>query len=354
MKRKWLAIGIILLFLGTCVIPATAQNIGKQLSLRGNWLYVGGSGPGNYTKIQDAINASSDGDTVFVYNGTYLVNIVINKKINLVGENNSNTIIDGNMVVEYVVRVLTDSVNISDFKIINAGDGIQIYSNNNTITKNDLEDNIGFGIAVYSGCNNIIYNNIIRNNAGGVLLHSNCQNNLIKENSIIDNLGHYISNGVELYNSSNNEISDNLIRHSTINILLHWSCENTINNNLIENPLGQGIYVFFMSHYNIISNNTFDNSSIEIEANGNKIICNNFVNYPRYAYFVVHNQFFTPQFNYNKFDRNYWDNWIGLKYTSFSKFPKVIVGSFDRIIRIPVFAFDWHPAQEPYDIPGVS
>ena len=42
-----------------------------QSSSRGNWLYVGGSGPGNYTRIQDAINASSDGDTVFVLNRIY-------------------------------------------------------------------------------------------------------------------------------------------------------------------------------------------------------------------------------------------------------------------------------------------
>ncbi len=94
--KKWLAIGIILLFVGTCIIPATAQNTEKSLSSsRGNWLYVGGSGPGNYTKIQDAINDSSDGDTVFVYNGTYYENIEFNKVIILIGQNRNGTIIDG-------------------------------------------------------------------------------------------------------------------------------------------------------------------------------------------------------------------------------------------------------------------
>jgi len=34
-------------------------------------LYVGGNGPNNYTKIQDAIDDARDGDTVFVFNGTY-------------------------------------------------------------------------------------------------------------------------------------------------------------------------------------------------------------------------------------------------------------------------------------------
>ena len=32
-----------------------------------NILYVGGSGPVNYTTIKDAINDASDGDTIFVW-----------------------------------------------------------------------------------------------------------------------------------------------------------------------------------------------------------------------------------------------------------------------------------------------
>ncbi|MBE3138959.1 MAG: hypothetical protein IMZ53_00075, partial [Thermoplasmata archaeon] len=46
MKRKGLAVGIILLFVGTGIIPAIAQDTQKTLlASRGDWLYVGGSGP---------------------------------------------------------------------------------------------------------------------------------------------------------------------------------------------------------------------------------------------------------------------------------------------------------------------
>ena len=69
--RKGLAVGIILLFIEICIIPAIAQDIEKPLSTsRGNWLYVGGSGPGNYTKIQDAIDNAFDDDNIFANNVT--------------------------------------------------------------------------------------------------------------------------------------------------------------------------------------------------------------------------------------------------------------------------------------------
>ncbi|UCD13235.1 MAG: right-handed parallel beta-helix repeat-containing protein [Thermoplasmatales archaeon] len=352
--KKGIAVAIILLFLSVSVVPSTGTTIEKtSSSFNSNTLFVGGSGPGNYTRIQDAIDNASDGDTVFVYNGTYVENIVINKKMNLVGEDRFNTTIDGNMEREYVVKVLCDSVYISGFKIINAGDGIQIYSYDNTIIKNNLTMNIWFGVAIYGGCDNIICDNVIRNNCGGVLLHSHSQNNHILENKIIENLGGYISTGVELYDSSHNEIIGNLISGSTVNVFLTDSCENTVSNNLIENARQKGIYIFFMSHHNIISNNTFINTSwgIQIEANGNKIIYNNFINNIGHAHFTVFNPFFVPRFNYNKWDRNYWDNWIGLTNPSFSKFPKIIFGAFIRS-RIPIswLQFDWHPAKEPYDI----
>ena len=59
-------------------------------------LYVGGSGPGNYTTIGAAIAAANPGDTVFVFSGTYPENtITLGKTISLVGENRAATIIDG-------------------------------------------------------------------------------------------------------------------------------------------------------------------------------------------------------------------------------------------------------------------
>ena len=68
----------------------------------------GSGGPGDppedFTSIQDAINASIDGDTVFVYNGTYYENVGVGKTINLTGENRDTTIIDGGGKREKILR----------------------------------------------------------------------------------------------------------------------------------------------------------------------------------------------------------------------------------------------------------
>ena len=78
--KKLIVVGIIILVVGMRV-SSTGINVEKTPieSCGGKTLYVGGSGPGNYTRIQDAINDSSDGDTVYVYNGTYSGHLFINK-----------------------------------------------------------------------------------------------------------------------------------------------------------------------------------------------------------------------------------------------------------------------------------
>jgi nitrous oxidase accessory protein NosD len=51
--------------------------------------------PDDYSTIQGAIDAASNGDTIFVRNGVYYENLDLDKAVNLTGESNVNTIIDG-------------------------------------------------------------------------------------------------------------------------------------------------------------------------------------------------------------------------------------------------------------------
>ncbi len=53
---------------------------------------VNASGGAMYTRIQDAVNAASDGDTIMVAAGTYNENVVVNKSVSLIGARNQTRI----------------------------------------------------------------------------------------------------------------------------------------------------------------------------------------------------------------------------------------------------------------------
>jgi len=154
-------------------------------------LFVGGSGPNNYTTINQAYENSSSGNTIYVYGGTYYENLSILQTITLKGENRSNTTIDGCEADDVIyIGFAAPSVNISGFKIQNASNGHSgIDINNDYIniydcifTDNDrgillqlwpdhctIHDNVfyknGIGISIDSCSDNIVYQNNFFNNS---------------------------------------------------------------------------------------------------------------------------------------------------------------------------------------------
>ncbi len=141
MIKRYLVIGIILLSILMSVNPSFAFDNVMKSSMRissGNTLYVGGSGPDNYTKIQDAIDNASNGDTVFVYNNSspYIENLDIYKSINLIGENTHDTILQSKTVN---INIYSDNVNIQSLTIESISPlrqrfGIRLNSSSCTIT----------------------------------------------------------------------------------------------------------------------------------------------------------------------------------------------------------------------------
>ena len=125
--RKGFVIWVILLFISCGVFPSYGMQIEKNPITKtkfGNILYVGGNGPGNYTKIQDAIDNASKGDTVFVYDDSspYIEDIKIQKPLSLIGENRDTTLIIGKKF-NNIIRIYSDHVNLSGFTIQNVDYG---------------------------------------------------------------------------------------------------------------------------------------------------------------------------------------------------------------------------------------
>ncbi len=123
------------------------------ITIQQKTLYVGGNGPDNYTRIQDAIDDAEDGYTIFVYSGTYYENITIDKSIKLIGENVSTCIIDGTASATYfLVRIEADGVQIQDFTLKNRyGLGVYAAGTKECIISNcifsDIEEGIWFKTA---------------------------------------------------------------------------------------------------------------------------------------------------------------------------------------------------------------
>jgi parallel beta-helix repeat protein len=254
--------------------------------ISGNTLYVGGTGPGNYTKIQDAIDNASDGDTVFVYDegSPYYENVIVNKSINLIGENKVTTIINGSYNGD-VVNVSADWVNISGFTIRNSRDaweliGIKILSNNNTITGNDISNIIhGDGVYLDYSRGNTITDNIFLGNCHSICLSFSSDNNImgnkISNNWLFSSIylisssgntitGNDISKseggGIHLFRSSDNNIIGNTIISNGYGITIQHSSSNIITDNNISNNKYRGIYLGNTSD-NIITGNTINSNT---------------------------------------------------------------------------------------------
>lgn len=183
---------------------SSSVNISATYNIK-NTIYVGGTGSGNYTSIQNAIDNASNGDTVFVYNGTYHENVVVNKSITLIGENKESTIIDGKGTY-HVVFIPSDEVNISGFTIQNSGNiysGILITNHSKySVVSNCIILNNWDGISLGCSSNNVISNNMILDNLNGISFDYFCNNNEISRNIISYNFCY----GIQIPYSNNNNI----------------------------------------------------------------------------------------------------------------------------------------------------
>ncbi len=370
--NRAVVIGIIFLFVTSSVIPISGVTL-EQSSISttsDNILYVGGSGEGNYTKIQDAIDNASDGDTVFVYNGTYVENVVVDKSIELIGEDKISTVIDGNRSGN-TVSVTAQRVKITGFKIKNGIrnnnqhiSGIFIGSSNCTVSGNIMLNNTNGIKTSYwqpnDALNTTITNNIVNSSEWYGIDVSFADNNTVSKNII--NYCEWI--GLCVSYSKNSYVQDNIINVRDAGGLELVTCSNTIvTGNIIKSSKYYGILLASGNPYNkgscnnLITKNAMINNRIGISicdsSNNNVIEKNNFIGNKIQALLGYYSWIdFERSWN-NTWRENYWDNWIGnkLNLSTFQKFPKIIIGwgGFSNFWEF-YFNFDWHPAQEPYDI----
>lgn len=188
--------------------------------------------PDDYPTIQSAINAASDGDTVFVRNGTYYENVVVDKAVSLVGESADTTVINGPDTGGWVMSVTADNVSVSGFTLMSQypsrNVGLRIYAENCEVSNCIITDNWG-GILLWGSSAVMSENTVEGNPYYGIDVNSSPNNTIT---------GNTVESGIRLDNSSFN----NLIENDCDGIALVFSSNN---NTLIGNNLvGGNLYVY--------------------------------------------------------------------------------------------------------------
>ncbi len=393
MSRRSLALMLCFLLICSTFIPISLGFNAKVSTIEqpsiiggGKTLYVGGSGPDNYTTIQNAINDANEGDTVFVYDDSspYYENVFVIKSINLIGEDKNTTIVDANSIGN-VIEVNADNVTISGFTIQHSGKwptaGIRVEKNYNytLISNNNIFYNTD-GIWIYDGSsfNNILNNNIRFNKADGITLWDDSLDNIIQGNIISNNgdrgifSASILRGNKILYNKIfknkydgiliegyNTEISFNEIYSNRRNGILMGSGlpygDLKISKNNIHNNLQFGInlngYIWGPGVNIEISNNNIESNllcGLKLHYIFSSEVKNNNIHHN------IVNAHFVNSFG-NKWDGNYWG--------SSNKIIKIIIGFikpidwfpvlFGQFVSIPFFNIDRHPAKEPYNIGGL-
>jgi len=236
----------------------------------------------DYETIQRAINDASVGDVIYVGNGLYNENVVVNKTLSLIGENKFNTIIDGGDSGN-VLLITADNVTVTGFTLQNSGlvltvGGVYIiHSVHNKIIGNVMKNN-QYGVFLsYSGGNSIT-NNTIFNNSYGIDLVSSTDNIITSNNLIYNN--HGISLSISISNIfSENNVSSNLVE----GVLLSASTNNVFSNNLVMNNTS-GFHTISSTHNYFFGNNvSMNGQAFFISASSSNVFSRNNVSFNNYG-----------------------------------------------------------------------
>lgn len=196
----------------------------------------------HFNSIQSAINKCQQNDSIYVYSGLYSENIIIEKYVELYGEDVQSTIIVGLDDSKDIIYINdTGRATISGFTFTNRTEitnpkddlaGIDIRSDNNTITDN-LFKNLGTGIyTTYTDKNNFSHNVFVNAKKYGILAYTY---------------------------SKYTEITYNLFENNSYALRIKGTSYTNVSNNIFINNT-RGVYVCCGSYDNRIYSNSFINN----------------------------------------------------------------------------------------------
>ena len=308
--------------------------------------------PDDYSTIQEAINAANNGDTVFVRNGIYYENVVLNKTLSLIGEGRESTVIDANQTGT-VVDIAANDILLTGLTLRNSGGephcGVQVSNVLGLYVSDCSVNNNSDGFDFSNARNCVLRNNSISNNsATGIQLGGPSRNNTFHQNDIA-----YNKWGTQADYSDQNTYSENRIfLNQQTGIFLSACRENNLVRNHVHRNHDIGISLWDSSRNTISENNISDcstgiwlvNTSLGYFCSDNVIYHNNFINKTASAFLALQNIWD------NGCEGNYWNNYGGsdLDGDGIGDTPHIV--SENNTDHYPLMNAYWHPADINKDL----
>jgi parallel beta-helix repeat protein len=234
---------------------------------------------GQYTTIQQAMDAAKPGDTVLVAPGTYTENVVVNKPLTITGTatvqaaNSSKDVflvtspgvhIDGLTITGGASGV--DVANVSSCVITNinaSGNirGVYLAAATNSEVRNSNLSNNGYGVYCDYATSNSIANNVATGEHGnGVALGDGIYMDYGGSNKVSNNdlsANHVF--GISIFSSSNNIVTGNTMsQNEYYGVRFRQSDNNTFTFNTVRANAQEGICLIETTNHQIYLNNFID------------------------------------------------------------------------------------------------
>lgn len=214
---------------------------------------------GWYSSIQEALDNSTFGDTIFVYGGEYTENLKVSTpKLTLKVPEEEKVIIQAQDLELPIITIAADNVTISGFSLSGRGGetGIVLEGKKGCLLENNNISGNDCGIIIEMSDNNTLTGNTFKDCSEALALQNLCTNNTIYKNVFLENfLASYLG-----YFCNNNQLESNIFMNNSIGIFFENNCcNNSAANNSLQgfNPENSSAshYGFYLG--NSCSWNTF-------------------------------------------------------------------------------------------------
>ena len=124
-----------------------------------------------FQSISDGINHAENGDIIYVLNGIYYEQLIVDKSLHIIGEDKNNVIVDAEYK-ENAIELKSDNVKIEQFTIRNTGgykgnSGVLIQSNNCEVSECVFYRH-RIGLRIFNGDDNMVNHCTFHTNGKGI------------------------------------------------------------------------------------------------------------------------------------------------------------------------------------------